>query len=1526
MAEYLLQQKKKLTSFFVMITFALLAFTTGNAQAPAAGTALATTTNVTHRTIITITGPSGLTNYTVRFAGQAADTPFITRSATTITVAVPETTVSSGSSTSLVVNLRRSSVDYPVGTLTYIKPNATVAATAKVSRVITDWEGYWSSTAATTVKAQQPDRQHSVVGFEYGGTTYSTGVSDALLTSKNISFTTADFKALPVNSILGTTPASAASSNFLAFGSRMDGSATTSIPTAPELAGRKIKDVMIDGIKGLGLGTGVTNMVTSAVLQFTVTDIAANRINDAEPDMIVSQIADPTSNDTDVYSFVDGAGNIVGNPVTVILSNIPAIGTYKVDLFNLTFSTSYNNAVLTTSSQNNSTRPIRLVGYKLSDFGITTDNMDQIAAFKISPSGISDPAFIAYNANSMLIPAPKFTSHPTSVVACTGTGTSTQFSVVATGGGTLTYQWKKNGINMTNTGNYSGVTTATLTVSNVAAADVAAYTCEVSNAAGSVLSNAAYLNTIISVQPVANTACLNVPGPYLDVIANGLALTYQWYDNAGTNSNSGGTLIPGATNYRYEPPVNVTGTRYYYCVIDNNGEGCARETSNAAGFTVGAAATSGASYIGGTAGTNNGITSVTICSGSSVTLRTAGQTGTSPTYQWESSADGIGGWNSVTAGSGGTTVNHSSGVLTATTYYRMKVVTASCEVYGNILTVNVTAASNAGTVSSNPTICNGATATLTTTGYTGTLQWQQSPDGTSSWTNVTGGTGATTASYTTPALTATSYYRVVATSGGCAAATSTAITVTVNAAVTAGTVSSNQSICVNSSTTVSVTGASGTIQWQRSVNGIDGWADVTQGSGGTTATYTTPVLTATRYYRAVVTSGSCTGISGTVTVATTDPSTGTASGSTTVCPNVSTILTLSNYSGTIQWQQSANGTTGWANVTGGSGETTASYTTAGAAVTTYYRAAVTNGGCTRTSNVLTVTINNTFIWNGTVSDNWHVPGNWSCNAIPTLLDDAVIPFTANQPIVKDNTMAYAKTLNIQTGALLTINTLRNITVQDGITVAATGNLIVNNKANLVQITNSTTNNTGNIDVKRSSSALYRQDYTLWSTPVTGQKLFQFSPLTLSNRFYTYSDAERLYVSVPNLSVNSTTTFTPGVAYLIRMPNSLPAVPGYNAGNSSYTLNQQFTGVPNNGTITMPVTHQWTVQSPVGASNYGYNGLGNPYPSTINIHSFIDTNAGNLETGTLYFWRKKNNNNNTSYTAINKTGYVENGAEGGNVGSGFVEGDEANWVINPGQGFIVQVTELASTVEFNNTMRRAVNNNQFFRNANQPTQLSRLWLNITSAAGAYGQTLVAYSQDTSEGFDFGYDSPLFTDGVAALYTKGANRELSIQAKGAFADTDVVPLHYRANTAGVYTITLHKKDGLFADGQNVYLRDNQTNTIQNLGTGSYTFTGADGVNEGRFDIIYVTDGALGTENPQISDKQVIAYKDNGMLTVTADGYELDNVKVFDIRGRLLLEKKGINAATTTLDGLAAQEQMLVLQVRTKDGLTVNKKVIF
>ncbi|MFY8003523.1 MAG: beta strand repeat-containing protein, partial [Chitinophagaceae bacterium] len=58
--------------------------------------------------------------------------------------------------------------------------------------------------------------------------------------------------------------------------------------------------------------------------------------------------------------------------------------------------------------------------------------------------------------------------------------------------------------------------------------------------------------------------------------------TYQWYRNT-TNSNTGGTIIDGATNSTYSPTHSVSGSYYFYVVISTT---CGNYTSNASGEVI----------------------------------------------------------------------------------------------------------------------------------------------------------------------------------------------------------------------------------------------------------------------------------------------------------------------------------------------------------------------------------------------------------------------------------------------------------------------------------------------------------------------------------------------------------------------------------------------------------------------------------------------------------------------------------------------------------------------------------------------------------------------------------------------------------------------------------------------------------------------------------------------------------------------------------------------------------------------------
>ena len=330
------------------------------------------------------------------------------------------------------------------------------------------------------------------------------------------------------------------------------------------------------------------------------------------------------------------------------------------------------------------------------------------------------------------------------------------------------------------------------------------------------------------------TICYNTAPAQLSL--TGSVGTIQWQSST---DNSTFINITEATSSTYSPGA-LTQTTYYRAIVKSGV--CSTATSNTVTITVNPASVSGTAS-----------SSQTICYNTAPTqLSLAGSIGT---IQWQSSTDNL----SFTDILGATSANYSPGALTQTMYYKAVVKSGVCSTAtSNTVTITVNPATVAGTASSDQTICyNTVPSQLSLTGSVGTIQWQSSTDN-STFNNIT---GATSSMYSSGALTQTTYYRAVVKSGVCSQATSNTVTITVIPASVGGTATATKpTLCSGFGTTITLTGHTGTIQWQSSPDNTI-WNNI---AGETLATYTTPNLTTTTYYRAVVTSGSCTSANSTI--------------------------------------------------------------------------------------------------------------------------------------------------------------------------------------------------------------------------------------------------------------------------------------------------------------------------------------------------------------------------------------------------------------------------------------------------------------------------------------------------------------------------------------------------------------------------------------------------------------------------------------------------------------------------------------
>ncbi len=305
-------------------------------------------------------------------------------------------------------------------------------STAQVTQIWTDYNNYWTS-GSGMINAVKPNTAHNLLAFKWNGMTYSTGVNNTKLTDKGVVFNPTKFRALPINSVpLGT----GSDNYFIGLGALVDGLPNTvdngpTNPFKPILSGTEKAKYLTKGIQGLDLGSCLTNIPTGIPIRFNLSTrgITETNVGDAIPDLFITQVADPTTGSAkDKFKFVDAAGAIVGTEFEInfnVATAAPNIGTWNVDFYKN--DSSQNPAA---ASFVNSTRGMRFIALDLSQMGITKDKPEKAGNFRdavaliYTPSGDSDPAFLAFNEPSLGVATKLAVTAQPTTSNCSGTMSS----------------------------------------------------------------------------------------------------------------------------------------------------------------------------------------------------------------------------------------------------------------------------------------------------------------------------------------------------------------------------------------------------------------------------------------------------------------------------------------------------------------------------------------------------------------------------------------------------------------------------------------------------------------------------------------------------------------------------------------------------------------------------------------------------------------------------------------------------------------------------------------------------------------------------------------------------------------------------------------------------------------------------------------------------------------------------------------------------------------------------------------------
>ena len=468
---------------------------------------------------------------------------------------------------------------------------------------------------------------------------------------------------------------------------------------------------------------------------------------------------------------------------------------------------------------------------------------------------------------------------------CYGTNSKTLTLGASTVG---TIQWQSaatnsiNNADWTNIGSPIAPTAATNAANTYTATDLTASTwfrVQLTTASCSAVNTTAVQ---IVVNPTSVAGSLSIGGSTEVALCSGssssLALVdyvgaIKWYKstNYGTSTSPTWSLVTGTL------PTLATGalTATTWYKADVTSGVCSLSTSNIVKATVSpkvvVKAITGASPV--CYGTNS--KTLTLAASSVGTI------------QWQSAATNStndADWTNVGAPIAPTTTanaanSYTATNLTASTWYRVKLTSGPCaSATTTAVQIVVNPTSVAGTASpETTTVCSGSGASLTLSGYTGTIKWYKSTNyntATPTWTATT----IVTPTLATGALTATTWYRADVTSGVCSVSSSNVVVVNITPKPVAKPISSPTTagstvalaLCtsINVAKTLNVaTGSIGTITWQVSTTSTTaGFIDIPGATGasytissftdsGTSITYP---IAGVNYYRAKFSNGSCT--------------------------------------------------------------------------------------------------------------------------------------------------------------------------------------------------------------------------------------------------------------------------------------------------------------------------------------------------------------------------------------------------------------------------------------------------------------------------------------------------------------------------------------------------------------------------------------------------------------------------------------------------------------------------------------------
>lgn len=334
--------------------------------------------------------------------------------------------------------------------------------------------------------------------------------------------------------------------------------------------------------------------------------------------------------------------------------------------------------------------------------------------------------------------------------------------------------------------------------------------------------------------------------------------------------------------------------------------------------------------------------------------------------------------------------------------------------------------------------------------------------------------------------------------------------------------------------------------------------------------------------------------------------------------------------------------------------------------------------------------------------------------------------------------------------------------------------------------------------------------------------FYKEPLSTSNATFTSGK----YQGVTSIGTNQV-TLTDGFTYNIPVGNSYLF---FFIGSTASRTTGTNTIPPDNAYITnVGYINQQNIKmnlwyTPAGGAltlskTYlvGFNMVGNPYPSTIDLNKVYSDNSTNI--GPSFY----------EFNDANQSFPIYNGSTGATSGVG------SSRYVASGQGFHVNALSNSSTLTFNesekttvamspspmllslkNSRNLALNNAISSYAANLTTPLTGLHLKMQKDSLVFDECGIYYSSAWSDNYD-NNDAAYLSGGSQALMLcslTADGHQVGINSLGSYANGKSTKLYVKGATDGPYSMQLEDLLNIDTANYRVYLRDNFTKDSVNL----------------------------------------------------------------------------------------------------------------